>query len=187
MDTYRIELVNTNQILYLKKATQIDVNTTSSTFTCDWVHFHSRLDLDCEAIVKLETEGKVQGLIHFALYPYPPKDNRPEYLEILHLETIQTSSRLVNPVGLYLIWYAAKTSLGFGCVGNNDGSVVELDALESAIDYYRNKVMMEGQGWRTIAPGEDGYAFRFSKEQSIEFCTRIEQQYGNPNPVSEIG
>ena len=112
---------------------------------------------------------------------------RYKYLEIIHIETIQSPSRSVNPVGLYLIWYAAKTSLDFDCTGNDSGSIVELDALESAIDYYRDKVMMEGQGWRTIVPGEEGYAFRFSQAQAIEFCTRIEQQYGVPSPIGKIG
>ena len=97
------------------------------------------------------------------------------YIEIIHIETIQSPSRSVSPVGLYLIWYAAKTSLDFDCTRNDSGSIVELDALESAIDYYRDKVMMERRGWISIVPGEEGYAFRFSQAQAIEFCTRIEQ------------
>ena len=158
-----------------------------ATLTCDWLYFWSRLDSDCEAIVKLEADSNVQDSIHIALYPYPLQADRPEYLEIIHIETIQSPSRTVNPVGLYLIWYAAKTSLNFDCTGNDSGSVVELDALESAIDYYRDKVMMEGRGWVSIAPGEEGYAFRFSQSQAIEFCTRIEQQYGIPSPIRKVG
>jgi hypothetical protein len=183
MDAYQVELNSTAQTIYLSEATREDIETVSSILTCDWLYFWSRLDSDCEAIVKLEADGNVQGLSHIALYPYPLQADRPEYLEIIHIETIQSPRRPVNPVGLYLIWYATKTSLDFDCTGNDDGSIVELDALESAIDYYRDKVMMEGQGCRSIAPGEEGYAFRFSKEQAIEFCTRIEQQYGIPSPT----
>jgi hypothetical protein len=183
VDTYQIKLVSTNWVIHLSVATREDIETVSSILTCDWLYFWSRLDSDCEAIVKLEAEGSVQGLIHIALYPYPLQANRPEYLEIIHIETIQSPNRLVTPVGLYLIWYAAKTSLDFDCTGNDDGSIIELDALESAIDYYRDKVMMEGRGCRSIAPGEEGYAFRFSQAQAIEFCTRIEQQYGIPSPI----
>jgi hypothetical protein len=187
VDTYQIKLASTDRVIHLSVATQEDIRAVSSILTCDWLYFWSRLDPDCEAIVKLEAEGNVQGLIHIALYPYPLQAARPEYLEIIHIETIQLPSRSVNPVGLYLIWYAAKTSLDFNCSGNDSGSIVELDALESAIDYYRDKVMMEGQGWRTIAPGEEGYAFRFSQAQAIEFCTRIEQKYGVPSPIGKIG
>jgi hypothetical protein len=187
VDTYQIKLASTDQVIHLSVATQEDIEAVSSILTCDWLYFWSRLDPDCEAIVKLEAEGNVQGLIHIALYPYPLQAARPEYLEIIHIETIQSPSRPVNPVGLYLIWYAAKTSLNFDCTGNDSGSIVELDALESAIDYYRDKVMMEGRGWISIAPGEEGYAFRFSQAQAIEFCTRIEQQYGIPSPIGKIG
>lgn len=187
MDAYQVELNSTAQTIYLSEATQEDIEAVSSILTCDWLYFWSRLDSDCEAIVKLEAGGNVQGLIHIALYPYPLQTDRPEYLEIIHIETIQSPRRTVNPVGLYLIWYAAKTSLIFDCTGNDSGSVVELDALESAIDYYRDKVMMEGRGWVSIAPGEEGYAFRFSQSQAIEFCTRIEQQYGIPSPIGKVG
>jgi hypothetical protein len=74
-------------------------------------------------------------------------------------------------------------SLELGCNGSEDGSLVRLNSLESAIDYYRNQVRMEGKGWITLSPDEDGYVFTFSKEQAIEFCTRIEQQYGTPSPT----
>jgi hypothetical protein len=55
--------------------------------------------------------------------------------------------------------------------------------LESAIDYYQNQVRMEGEGWVTLGPYEDGYTFRFLKEQAINFCKRIEQRYGIPEPI----
>jgi hypothetical protein len=46
---------------------------------------------------------------------------------------------------------------------------------------------MEGRGWVNLSPDEDGYAFTFSTEQAIEFCSKVEQQYGIPNPIGEIG
>ena len=64
------------------------------------------------------------------------------------------------------------------CQGNQEGEIVVLDALESAIDYYREKVMMEENGWVTIAPGEEGYAFNFKQSSATEFCQRIESKYG---------
>jgi hypothetical protein len=187
MDAYQINLLATNQIIFLSEVTREDIEAISSIFKFDWRYFLSRLDSDCEAIVKLESEGKIQGLIHFAFYPYPPKDGKPEYVEIVALETTQLPYRTVQPIGYYLIWYATKMSLEFGCTENDDGSIVELYSLQPVIDYYRDKVKMEGRGSVTLSPSEDGYAFRFSKEQAIKFCTRIEQEYGTPSPVREIG
>ncbi len=182
MDTYQIRLSSSNQTIYLSEATRDDIESARSILKCDWLNIWNHLYPDYEAIVKLECDSGIQGLIHFALYPYPQKDGRPEYLEVIHIEAIQSPIRL-KPVGLFLLWYATKISLDFGCSGNDEGSIVELDAPETAIDYYRNKVKMEGKGWVTISPTEEGYAFRFSKEQAIEFCARIEQQYGIPYPV----
>jgi hypothetical protein len=187
VNSYRVALASTSQTIYLSKATREDIDAVSLVLNCDWLNFWDRLYLDCEAIVKLEFEGQIQGLIYISFLPYPYPSGRPEYLEIIAIETLQSPDRTVKPVGLYLIWYAVKASLAADCSENEDGSIVELDALESAIDYYGDKVMMEGQGCRSIAPGEEGYAFRFSKEQAIEFCARIEQKYGNPHPVRSTG
>ena len=181
MDTYQIKLSSTNQVIYLSEATRADIEFVRSSLTFNWLDFWSRLYPECEAIVKLESEGKIQGLIHLIIYPDPLKGDSPKYLEIIAVEAIQPPDRLVSPVGLYLIWYASKMSLELGCTGSEDGSLVRLNSLESAIDYYRNQVRMEGKGWITLSPDEDGYVFTFSKEQAIEFCTRIEQQYGTPN------
>lgn len=187
MNTYQVSLANTNQVVYLAKATLEDIEAVSSVLTCDWLNFWNQSYPGCEEIIKLECDGKVQGLIYFSKYPFPLEGREPEYLEINALETVRSPNRIVNPVGLYLIWYAAKLSLEAGCIENEDGSVIELDALESAIDYYRDKVKMEGQGCVNLAPGEEGYAFRFTKEQAIDYCERIERQYGTPDPVRTIG
>jgi hypothetical protein len=42
---------------------------------------------------------------------------------------------------------------------------------------------MEGKGWITLSPDEDGYVFTFSQAQAIEFYSGIEQQYEIPNPI----
>ena len=183
MDTYQIKLIGTNQVIYLSEATQEDIEAVSSILTFDWLNFWSRLDPDCEAIIKLESQGKIQGLTHIALYPYPLRNDKPEYLEIIALEATRPPYRTVQPIGYYLIWYATKISLEFGCTGNDDNSIVELYSLEPIVDYYRDKVRMEGRGSITLSPSEDGYAFRFSKAQAIEFCDRTEQRYGIPSRV----
>jgi hypothetical protein len=66
-----------------------------------------------------------------------------------------------------------------------NGSVMELVSVESAISYYRDKVRMEGIRWVTISPHEEGYAFRFSESQAIEFLKRIETKYGEPIELGE--
>ena len=144
---------------------------------CNWQGFWHKADWDCEAIIKLTCKGKILGLIHFALYPYPPTNNIAEYLEILHIECLRKQNRLVSPVGFWLIWYATKIALEY-CEGNSQKEIVLLDAVIEAIDYYRDKVKMEEIGWTTIAPGEDGYAFKFSQLSAKQFCQRIETKYG---------
>lgn len=162
---------------YLEPANEADMNSTDLTF--DWRYFWTKADFDCEAIVKLSYQREVLGLIRFALYPYPCSDDAPEYLEILHLQCVSRDRRLVNPVGFWLIWYALKIGLKY-CVGDDDGILVRLDSLEEAIPYYRDKVKMEGLGWTNTAPGEQGYAFKFTKEGAEAFCRRLEQGYSSP-------
>jgi hypothetical protein len=82
-----------------------------------------------------------------------------------------------------LIWYAVQLALEF-CTGEVDGTLVKLDATKAAMSYYRDKVMMEELGWTTIAPREDGYAFRFTKKSATEFFNRQQSIYGIPSRAS---
>jgi hypothetical protein len=91
--------------------------------------------------------------------------------------------KAVNPVGFWLLWYALKIGLQH-CVGDADGTLIRLDSIEDAIPYYRDKVKMEELGWASLAPGEQGYAFRFTQERAQESCSRVEQEYGCPVPLS---
>lgn len=148
-------------------------------WTFDWRGFWTKADFDCEAIVKFSCQKEVLGLIRFGFYPYPVQGDAPKYLEILHLECVPKARRLVNPVGFWLIWYALKIGLKY-CVGEEDGTLVRLDSIEEAIPYYRDKVKMEELGWTNIAPGEQGYAFKFTQQGANSFCRRQEQVYGSP-------
>ena len=170
---------------YLEPANEDDMpSLTSSGWIFDWKGFWTKTDFECEAIIKLSYQRKVLGLIRFGLYPYPfPTDNAPDYLEILHLQCVSRDRRQVNPVGFWLIWYALKIGLKY-CVGDDDGTLVRLDSVEEAIPYYRDKVKMEGLGWTDIAPGEQGYAFKFTKQGAEEFCGRLEQCYGFPDRLN---
>lgn len=146
-------------------------------WTCDWQNLWENSDFDCEAIVKLQVRGQILGLMKFALYPYPT--NTPEFLEVLNLEALQGQERSVKPVGLWLLWYAATISLA-RCSGDDRGTLMQLDAMEVSIEYYRNKVRMEGLGWVSLGTEEKGYAFRFSRLGAAEFCSRTEGRFGAP-------
>jgi hypothetical protein len=150
-------------------------------WTCNWVNFWDKADFDCEAIIKLSSQKRLLGLVRFALYPYSGLGNADnfEYVEILNLEALPRKDRLLQPVGLWLIWYAVRIALDF-CPGETDGTLLRLDATKAAISYYRDKVMMEGLGWTTIAPREEGYAFRFTKQGAAEFLERHQSAYGTP-------
>lgn len=163
---------------YLEPANEEDMLYLSTPdFTFAWNEFWQNSSFDCEAIIKLSYKGVVLGLIRFGLYPFP--SYTPDYLEVLHLQCVPKARRLVNPVGFWLLWYAAQIAFNY-CVSETDGTLLRLDSLENAIPYYRDKVKMEELGWTDIAPGKTGYAFRFTKETAKGFCTRVEQEYGCP-------
>ena len=182
LPSYRVNVKTQNgqESAFLEEATQSDIDriTSDLRFNCNWEGFFTEADFDCEVFIKLQYQDKIYGLIRFAIYPYPPKDGKPEIIEIAQIEAPREPTRTISPIGLWLIWYATKIAIDFGFSGDIDGSIILLQSLEPAIDYYRDKVMMEGMGWVTLAPGEEGYVFRFSQGQAIEFCDRIQQVYG---------
>ncbi len=131
---------------YLEPAKEEDMPSMSSPdFTFAWREFWQKSDFDCEAMIKLSYHGKVLGLIRFGLYPYSLVGAPPEYVEVLHLQCVSKERRLVNPVGFWLLWYAAQIAFNY-CIGEIDGTLFRLDSLEDAIPYYRDKVNMEGLG-----------------------------------------
>ena len=186
--SYRVKVFSwsgTKLNAVLEPALETDLPPESSPdWTFNWREFWQRTDFECEAIIKLSCRGEIFGLVRFGLYPCPFPDDAPQYLEILHLQCLPKPRRSVNPVGFWLLWYAIQIGLQY-CVGEADGTLIRLDSLEDAIPYYRDKVKMEGLGWTNIAPGESGYAFRFTQAGAQEFCSRIEQEYGCPVRLSQ--
>ena len=150
---------------------------------CSWIDLWRRSDFGCEAIIKLCYQGAVLGLIKFGLYPYTgDSSDEPEYLEVLNIECLPKTDRLANPVGFWLIWFAADVALKV-CKGSQDGTLLRLDAYESRIPYYKHKVMMEQLGWTTIAPGEEGYAFRNTAARSRRILPKTRKSLRFPNPI----
>ena len=148
-------------------------------WSCQWSILWEQVYEPTEAIVKLTHNGELLGLVKFALYPSRTNPSQMEFTEIMNIETLPKQGRTFNPVASWLIWYVCLIAIE-RCQGNNLGQILTLVSVESAIEYYQDRVKMEGLGWITIAPNEDGYAFAFSKTAAKQFCTRIESRYGTP-------
>ena len=165
-------------VLYPAKAEEMPTN-----WTFDWSALWQSTDFDCQNIVKLVYAGQVWGLVRYGLYPYP---GNPKFLEIEQLEANPTSrgedtNRLIKPIGQWLIWYATKVGLQY-CLEDGN-TLIFLVSLDSAVGYYRYRIQMEYLEPVTIAPGEDGYAFRFSRTDAAGFCRRHESQWGVPTSL----
>lgn len=149
-------------------------------WSCDWVNIWSMMDSDCQAIIKLVYQNQIWGLMRYGIYPYP---GTPNFVEIEHLEANPITqgklvNRLVSPVGKWLIWYAIKGATSTCTVVNNVPLVV-LVSLEKAMKYYRDIIEMEYVGETNLAPGEEGYAFRFSEQQAIAYSQKHESKWGS--------
>jgi hypothetical protein len=145
-----------------------------------WPEFWQDVDFACEQIIKLVYEQEILGLIRYGLYPYPLGARKESlYLVVEHLEALPKGQRLVDPVGKWLMWYACKAALEF-CSPESQKPLVTLIALEQAEPYYKNQIKMEFRGCKTIAPGEEGYVFQFSRVEAEAFCRGLESEFGIP-------
>lgn len=183
ISSYKVQVLiqdRGNQEAIIAPATVDDMPTN---WTFVWQELWQRTDFELQNIVKLVYEQQIWGLIRFTLFPYP---GTPETLEIEHLETnplnrSDLANRLIEPVGKWLTWYATKVSLQ-NCSGGVSDTFVVLVSLDTAVDYYREIIEMEYVGATTIAPGEDGYVFKFSRDNAAAFCRKHESLWGVPTP-----
>ncbi|MDF0555449.1 hypothetical protein [Kamptonema sp. UHCC 0994] len=165
----------------LSPATAVDM---PINWTCSWPDIWQNTEFDLENIIKLEYQQQVWGLMRYTLYPYP---GSPETLEIENLEANPASAgtksnRLIEPIGKWLVWYATQIGLRY-CSGGVSDTLILLKSLDSAFDYYRDTIEMDYVGATNLAPGEDGYVFKFSREQAADFCRRQEQEWRSPIPL----
>jgi hypothetical protein len=188
LPTYSVKIISDGLpgTAYLTEADESDIAEVSILpgFQCHWETLWKNTDFNCEALVKITYQGKIQGIVKFGLFPpYDPPDKAPQFIEILNIESIARKDRIISPAGLWLIWYVVEMCLKVGCGGDSQGSILVLVSLESAISYYRDKAKMEGLQWTTIIPYEEGYAFRFSKNQAIEFLHGTQAEYGEATEI----
>ncbi|MBE9224260.1 hypothetical protein IQ264_02080 [Phormidium sp. LEGE 05292] len=161
--------------------TPATVDDMPTNWTFNWQELWRRTDFDLQNIVKLVYNQQIWGLIRYTVFPYP---GLPETLEIEQLETNPISrglqaDRLIIPIGKWLIWYATQLGLRY-CSGGVRDTLIVLVSVDSAFDYYRDIIEMEYVGATNIAPGEDGYVFKFSRENAFTFSQRQERQWGVP-------
>lgn len=166
------------QLALLSPAKKQDMPTN---WTFNWRVLWENTDFECQNIIKLSYGNQVWGLIKYGVYPYP---GEPSFVEIEQLEANPTSrggleKRFIEPIGKWLIWYAVKVGIQF-CLILPETPLIILVSLNDAVSYYRDKIQMEYLGTATIAPGEDGYAFRFFQREAINFCQQHESIYGVP-------
>jgi hypothetical protein len=184
--SYQVKVLiesNTEEIAFISPAS---INDLPTDWTCDWLNIWNNTSFYCQNIVKLVYKGKVWGLVKYSLYPYfYPEPAPPIFMEINNIEAHPTNrgdvtSRLIEPIGKWLIWYAIKVAFEF-CPVTSVESFVSLEALDEAVAYYRDKVQMEYLGFLGSTPsGEDLYVFRFSRTAAAEFCQRHETRWGKP-------
>jgi hypothetical protein len=159
----------------LELAKKEDMPAIGGSWTFAWQEFWDKTDFECEYIIKLTYNNHLLGLVRFAVYSR--EDNTPYLVEVLHLECI--SDRLIYPVGRWLLWYVVQVGVKF-CVIDENETLVILDSTEKSKPYYEDIVGMEPLGWTTLAPGEDGYAFRFTYNDARVFLQRQTSVFGFP-------
>lgn len=166
---------------YVELAEKDDIfNLDLSEWNCDWKNIWAETDFGCEGIIKLTYGNNILGLAKLALYPYPCRGERPNYLEICNIEAVSGLKRSVNPIGFWLIWFSIKIAFEYCDVDPDLGYLITLDSLQEAMSYYQNKVKMQAVRWITISPDEEGYVFIFEEEEARRFLSRIETRYGRP-------
>ncbi len=164
------------ELALLTPATESDM---PLNWTCAWQTIWNKMDSDCQSIIKLVYQNQIWGLMRYGIYPYP---GEPKFVEIEHLEAnpisqVKAANRYVTPIGKWLIWYAIQGGLQ-NCLISDQDLLLFLVSVEQAFEYYRDTIGMEYVGEETLAPGEDGYAFKFTKRQAIAYAQKHQSQWG---------
>jgi hypothetical protein len=189
---WKVPVKNSNsQVEYaiLSDFSASDLVKLPSSFGFPWSHINQITDPDWQQIKKISYDDKIQGLIRYEIRPQPEVEDPSDILGldhelifVLHLETKQGSERLVEPLGKWLVWYAAKVASQV-CSGTQNGIFVGLIAIPTAREYYEDKIGMSNNGNTNFPDGSPGYAFSFNQQQAEQFCEQHEQRHGCPIQV----
>ncbi len=176
--TIQVPIRNRDQSIsyaLISKAKQVDM---PLDWQCDWNRLFLDLEEDYyEGIVKIKYQNVLLGLVKYTFYPNPP--DHIEFLEINHLEALPKPSRKAHPIGRWLIWYVCNLALNY-CSLESSAKILFLNSVGNAFTFYRDTIRMEYIEPVTLAPGEDGYAFRFNRRDAQNFCENLEKTYGCP-------
>ncbi|MCY6491899.1 hypothetical protein [Leptolyngbya sp. GGD] len=168
---------------FLIEPAHFDDISNAETWDFDWLSLWNATNFDYEGIARISWQSKTYGFIRYSIYP---DLEEPMVIEIQQLEASPISrsdskSRLVAPIGKWLIWYVAQIALTFG--KESEEALIVLSAYEAAFTYYQEKIGMTFERWTTIAPGEDGAVFTFNRQQTRHFCLKLEEEFGRPTKV----
>lgn len=197
LPSYRVYVknkdTNTYEFGFLGEAQKEDMPPLNANgWTCFWERFWEISDFEYEAIIKfsyyqqIDGQPKVLGLCRLGIYPFMDQEGIPEvekkwFLDITNLESIQGKGNRppIIPIGQWLVWYAVDMAFTY-CSPDDPNCLVTVDSLEQAIPYYRSVIGMDGVGYKEGAPGEEIYAFKFTKTQAKQFHDRMGNIYGFP-------
>ncbi|AFY40690.1 hypothetical protein Lepto7376_4601 [[Leptolyngbya] sp. PCC 7376] len=176
--TIRVNVINQfnqNDFAVISKANQDDM---PKNWQCNWTELFAGLEEEYyEGMLKIEHRSSLLGLVKFALYPDPPE--QVEFVEILNLEAVSRSYRSANPIGQWLVWYVCHLAIQY-CPHGSATQILFLTSVHDAFEYYRDIIKMEYISESSLGPGEDGYVFRFKRQDAIQFCNILEELYGSP-------
>ncbi len=171
----RINTPNGNQKAFLCPAISSDMPTD---WEFSWQELWLLSDFGYQGIVKLIYADTIWGLIRYSVFPFQDRQIvEVEHLEANPISTYDKYPRLVEPIGKWLIWYVAKLALTRCSCADIDPLII-LASVTDSVDYYRDIIKMEYLGNAPSAPGEDAYAFRFTREKAREFCDTQERVCG---------
>lgn len=136
------------------------------------------------AFIKISLNGEILGLMKVCVYPrFLGIREKMEYIEISMIETFSREKKTAKPIGKWLVWYACKLA-DIMCSGNDEGSVLELNASRQAAYYYCKQIGMEDIGHPQFPSSPEienqFIRFRFTRTQAEDFCQQLQDKYGKP-------
>jgi len=153
-------------------------NDMPTNWTYPWTDFWNANSIEGLTIIKMFRGEDLLGLVQYGLFPTA---RNPSFLAIDRIEANPDTrhgkpSRLVEPIGKWLIWYCIETSLKY-CSG--DEKLLFLFSTNESFDYYNKIIGMEYKDAVNFHPGEV-HAFSLSKIHALQYKQKQEECWGIP-------